>query len=110
MERAYFDDIYGLIDAVAEGLGRAVVPVHLLDPTTPVRVVSGFRPYEVPVFLHYHRQPYYTRLHQAVIDTLTRHCGPLLTVNRVGLALATAVADDALVGAKRRRRQRTPKT
>ena len=108
MERSYFDDIYGLIDAVGEGLGRAVVPVHLLDPSMPVRVVPGFRPYEVPVFLHYHRQPYYTRLHQAVIDTLTTHSESLMTVNRVGLDLATAVADDALVGAKRRRRQRAP--
>ena len=108
MERAYFDDIYGLIDAVGEGLGRAVVPVHLLDPSMPVRVVPGFRPYDVPVFLHYHRQPYYTRLHQAVIDTLTAHCEALMTIDRVGLDLATAVADDALVGAKRRRRRRAP--
>lgn len=109
MERSYFDDIYGLIDAVAEGYGRAVVAVHLLEPSMPVRVAPGFQPYEVPVFLHYHRQPYYTRLHQAIVDTLTRHCQARLRINRVGLDLATAVADDALVGAQRRRRRRAPK-
>ena len=37
MLRAYFDDIYGLIDAVSEGIGRAVVPVHLVKPEHQVR-------------------------------------------------------------------------
>lgn len=103
MERAFFDDIYGLIDAVAEGIGRAVVPVHLLGPELAVRAVPGFRPYDVPVFLHYHRQPYYTRMQQCVIDTLTHECGALLRANRQQLQLDGAVADDALVGANRRR-------
>lgn len=106
MERAYFDDIYGLIDAVAEGIGRAVVPVHLLDPSLPVRVVAGFRPFDVPVFLHYHHQPYYTRLQQAVIETVLLQCPPLLRTNRLGMADAAAVADDALVAAQSRQRQR----
>lgn len=107
MERAYFDDIYGLIDAVSEGLGRAVVPVHLLDPAMPVRVVPGFRPFDVPVFLHYHHQPYYTRLQQAVIDALLLHCPPLLRTDRIGLDCdEIGVADDALVAAQARQRQR----
>lgn len=106
MERAYFDDIYGLIDAVSEGVGRAVVPVHLLEPSMPVRVVPGFKPIEVPVFLHYHHQPYYTRLQKSVIDTLLTRCPPLLRTNRLGVALEAAVADDALVAAQSRQRQR----
>ena len=57
----------------------------------------------MPVFLHYHRQPYYTRMQQVVIDTLTRECGDLLRINRQQLDLDAAVADDALVGANRRR-------
>lgn len=72
MLRAYFDDIYGLIDAVSEGVGRAVVPLHLLRPEHEVRPVPGFRPYEVPVFLHHYTQPYYTALQRSVIDTLVR--------------------------------------
>ncbi len=103
MERVYFHDIYGLIDAVCEGIGRVVLPVHLLEPDMPIRVVPGFRPYEVPVFLHYYRQPYYTQMQQAVIDTLRRECPSLLQVNRLNLDLHGALADDALVAAKRRR-------
>jgi len=101
MLRAYFDDIYGLIDAVSEGIGRAVVPLHLVRPEHQVRMVPGFRPYEVPVFLHYHAQPYYTKLHRAVIDTLTRECSRYYDAWQLGHE-GKAVADDALVAANRR--------
>ena len=37
-------------------------------------MVPGLRPYEVPVFLNYHSQPYYTKLQRAVINTLQREC------------------------------------
>jgi hypothetical protein len=42
-------------------------------------------------------------MQQVVIDTLTRECGALLSANRQQLDLDAAVADDALVGANRRR-------
>jgi len=102
MLRAYFDDIYGLIDAVSEGVGRAVVPIHLLRPEHHVRLVPGFRPYEVPVFLHHHTQPYYTRLQRAVIDTLTHECARHYEGYRLHGHEDVAVADDALVAANRR--------
>jgi DNA-binding transcriptional LysR family regulator len=101
MLRAYFDDIYGLIDAVSEGIGRAVVPLHLIRPEHQVRMVPGFRPYEVPVFLHYHAQPYYTKLHRAVIDTLARECSRHYDAWQLGHE-GKAVADDALIAANRR--------
>jgi DNA-binding transcriptional LysR family regulator len=103
MLRAYFDDIYGLIDAVSEGIGRAVVPVHLVRPDHHVRAVPGYRAFEVPVVLQFHRQPYHTRLQRAVIDTLTRECPGLLARNRMRGNGEGAIADDALVAANRRR-------
>ena len=103
MQRVYFDDIYGLIDAVSEGIGRAVVPVHLIQPAHCVRAVPGYRPFEVPVMLNYHAQPYYTRLQRTVIDTLTTECAPLLNANRALGEGGKAVADDALVASNRRR-------
>ena len=103
MLRAYFDDIYGLIDAVSEGIGRAVVPVHLVKPEHQVRAVPGYRPFEVPVLLQFHKQPYYTRLQRAVIDTLSNECPALLRRNRMQGDGDGAIADDALVAANRRR-------
>jgi DNA-binding transcriptional LysR family regulator len=108
MRRAYFDDIYGLIDAVSAGIGRAVVPVHLIRPEHQVRAVPGYRPFEVPVILQYHGQPYYTRLQRAVIETLTIECAPLLNANRQLGEAGSAVADDALVAANRRRVRSAP--
>jgi DNA-binding transcriptional LysR family regulator len=102
MLRAYFDDIYGLIDAVSEGVGRAVVPIHLIRPEHHVRLVPGFRPYEVPVFLHFHSQPYYTKLQRAVIDTLSRECSRHYEAYRQHGHAEAAVADDALIAANRR--------
>ena len=112
MLRAYFDDIYGLLDAVSEGVGRAVVPLHLIRPDHHVRLVPGFKPYEVPVFLHHHTQPYYTRLYRAVIDTLTRECSLHYEAYRQHGHTDVALPDDALIGANRRMlsKQRTTAT
>lgn len=109
MLRAYFDDIYGLIDAVSQGIGRAVVPVHLIRPEHAVRPVAGYRPFEVPVLLQFHTQPHPTRLQRAVIDTLTRECPPLLKANRLRGESGAAIADDALLQIERRRRRKDRK-
>jgi DNA-binding transcriptional LysR family regulator len=100
MLRAYFDDIYGLIDAVAEGVGRAVVPAHLIRAEHAVRMVPGFKPYEVPVFLNYHSQPYYTKLQRAVIDTLQRECSLHYASDRMH---GCAIAGDPAEAAARRK-------
>ncbi len=103
MLRAYFDDIYGLIDAVSEGIGRAVVPAHLLRAEHEVRRVAGYRAYDVPVFLHYHQHPYYTRTQRHVIDTLVRESARRYdALERSG----AAVPDDHLLAAERRARRR----
>jgi len=63
LKRSYLDDIYGILDGVALGLGRAVVSRHLVtDPR--VRIVLMPKPVCTPVYLHWHEQPYYPRLHQ----------------------------------------------
>lgn len=74
LQRAYFDDIYGLIDAVAEGVGRAVVPLHLIAALDSVRRVEGFQHLDAPVYLQHPAQTSPTRLHTAVRETLTVEC------------------------------------
>jgi DNA-binding transcriptional LysR family regulator len=77
IERAYFDDIYGLIDAVANGIGLAVVPVHLLRPEHAVRAVPGYAAIDLPVILHFHQLARPTQLQRAVVKALIDEC-PLL--------------------------------
>ena len=80
--RAFMDEIYALIDGVAAGLGRGIVSKHLVANDPRVQIVSGFKSMEVPVFLHYHKQPYFTALHKSTVNALQTNCPSLLTVKK----------------------------
>lgn len=79
--RSYTADVYGIIDGVALGLGRAVVPRHLLAGRDDVRVLPEYRPQPSEVWLHHFTLPYYSRLQQAVIEVLRRSCAETLAGN-----------------------------
>lgn len=66
----YFDDIYLIIEAVKHGLGRAIIPRHLLNQTPQLKAVEGYQPMITPIYLSYIKQAHKTRLHQAVISHL----------------------------------------
>lgn len=70
--RCYLDDVYGILDGVEMGLGRAVVSKHLIKKEMQIRIVRDLPAMKNPVVLHYLTQPYYTRTHQIVIETLSR--------------------------------------
>lgn len=70
--RSYFDDCYGIIDGVALGLGKAVMPEHLVTDNSQIKISKDFKPYKVDVILHYYHQPFYSKLHQAVVETLSK--------------------------------------
>lgn len=76
--RAFLDEVYALRDGVALGMGRAVISRHLVEDDPRVVIVDEFVPIRVPVLLHYFRQPFYTRLHERVIETLTSRVPQLL--------------------------------
>jgi DNA-binding transcriptional LysR family regulator len=68
-QRSFMDDVYGLIDGVKQGLGRAVVPRHLIENDSAIKIVNE-KELTVPVYLNYYSQPYYSKLHQLVVKTL----------------------------------------
>ena len=68
--RSFLDEIYGIIDGVALGLGRAVVPKHLIAVDKRVRTVSGLKTLLSPVYLACYQQSISTQLHQAVMKRL----------------------------------------
>ncbi len=74
IKRCYLDEIYSILDAVKAGWGRAVVPSHLVHKSKDFKIVPGRVALELPIFFHYWRQPYYTRLQKAFISMIT---GPL---------------------------------
>lgn len=70
LRRSFLDDIYGILDGVALGFGRAVVPRHLAARTPGLRIVDSFKPLREPVLLCYYDQPYLPKLETAVIEAL----------------------------------------
>lgn len=74
IQRTFVADIYGILDGVAQGLGRGVVSKHLLKDYEGIRLVRGAPTQKIPVVAHYHVQPVYPRLHQAVLRELEARC------------------------------------
>ena len=51
------------------GIRSAVVPEHLIEDVKGLEIVEG-KPLGVPVYLQYFKQPYYSKLHQSVVQVL----------------------------------------
>ncbi len=68
--RLFMHDCYGIIDGVIAGLGRAVMPAHLLKGNDKVRILDGYQPYLLQVCMQFFTQTRYSRLHLAVSDLL----------------------------------------
>lgn len=77
-QRSYLDEVYGILDGVRLGLGRAVVSRHLVEQVKGIRAVSGYKAMKIPVYLYYHQLPYYTRLQQNVVAALRERVGEYL--------------------------------
>jgi DNA-binding transcriptional LysR family regulator len=70
--RMFLDDVYGLVDGVRLGLGRAVLPLHLIQSQHGITPDSDFKPVKSPVYLNYYQQPYYSKLHAEVLRVLLK--------------------------------------
>ena len=72
-ERIFFDEIYGLLDGVANGLGRAVVSKHLITPSLNVEIVKKYKPMKNKVMLHYQSLPHTARVKKQFIRHLNSY-------------------------------------
>lgn len=68
--RNYFDDIYGIIDAVALGYGQAIVSKHLLKDARGIRVKKHKKRMISDVYLSYFKRTYYPLAHREIIQVL----------------------------------------
>ena len=79
IERHYLDGISGIIAATNLGLGKAVLPIHLLKGSHDLKVLFPKISLNTPVYLQYYQQSYYSRLHQLTVETLldntSKHLG-----------------------------------
>lgn len=79
VRRGYLDEIYGIMDGVALGIGRAVIPRHLAARDERLRIAKGFHPLRTPVYLLYFKQPFYTELHKVTVAQLLKAAPRLLS-------------------------------
>ena len=70
--RSFMGDVYGIINGVELGLGRAVMSKHLIEDNSKVKIVKGYKKYLRDVTLNYFEQPYYSKLHQEIVSQLVK--------------------------------------
>jgi DNA-binding transcriptional LysR family regulator len=78
LERRYLDNIYGVIEGVRLGLGRAVVAKHLIAHERSFEILNPRMTLEVPVSLYFYAQPFYPKMHQRVVDHIVEGAKRLL--------------------------------
>ncbi len=70
--RSFMGDVYGIIEGVEEGLGRAVMSKHLVEDNRKVKIIRGFKSYKRPITLHYYERPFETELARKVREELKK--------------------------------------
>ncbi len=78
IKRHYLDDVHGLIQGVQQKLGKAVLPLHLIREHTDFQILTPTQIFEIPVYLYYYSQPYYSKLHFKTVEILTSSFEKLL--------------------------------
>lgn len=73
LRRRYLDDVYGIIDGVRLGMGKAILPYHLINEYPDLKILNPKVELEVSIYLHYFRQPFYTELHKNVLKTILEY-------------------------------------
>jgi DNA-binding transcriptional LysR family regulator len=68
--RRYLDDAYGLLDGAALGLGRAVLPLHMVRGDRRLRILQPQKVLRLPVHLHSLALPYTPRWHDEVLQAI----------------------------------------
>lgn len=70
IQRCFVGNLNGIIAAVDAGLGRAVMPRHLIKNQKNIRPLKGQKEMITPVYLYVLKQPFYSKLHERVIEEL----------------------------------------
>ena len=79
LRRSFMGDVYGIIDGVEKGLGKAVMSKHLIAQNKAVTIKEGYKKYVRPVTMHYYYRPYYSKLMTTVLQELQENCARFLS-------------------------------
>ena len=82
IRRSYLDEIYSCIDGVAQGIGRSVLPLHLVKDDVRIRIHQEFNSLKMPVYLHYFQKPVRSELEKEVIELFQQEMPRQLALHR----------------------------
>ena len=82
IRRSYLDEIYSCIDGVAQGIGRSVLPLHLVKDDVRIRIHQEFNSLKMPVYLHYFQKPVRSELEKEVIELFQHEMPRQLALHR----------------------------
>lgn len=71
--RSFMGDVYGIIDGVELGLGRAVMSKNLIINNKKIKQVKGFKTYTKDITINYFEQPFYSLLHKKICENSFRY-------------------------------------
>jgi len=78
IRRSYLDEIYSCIDGVANGIGRSVLPFHLVKDDSRIRIYHDYQSLKMPVYLHYFQHPVQSELEKQVVELFQSEIPKLL--------------------------------
>lgn len=79
LKRSFMGDVFGIVDGVEMGLGRAVMSRHLIEANSKIKVVKGFKKFSKEIVLHFYEKPFYSKLHHQAVGALEKHAQRFLT-------------------------------
>lgn len=83
IQRSYFDDVYGIIDAVRNGLGQAIVSKHLVLKEQKIAVKRHRKRMQDPIYLYHPKAAFYSRKHALLLEALKASVPRLLDEARL---------------------------
>lgn len=69
-KRGFMGDVYGILDGVALGLGKAVMSKHLVENDKRFKIVPSKKKYVRPIVLCYLKRAYYPPVFNNIIEKL----------------------------------------
>ena len=70
IRRTFMGDVYGIIDGVESGLGKAVMSRHLVEENSKIKILKSSKKYFRDVTLNYFEQPYYSKLQNMIVNEI----------------------------------------
>lgn len=72
LKRKYLDEIYSVIDGVAEGWGVSILPEHLIKSDGRIRIIQPKKKLSMPVYVCFRSRPYYPKVFQTALELMKK--------------------------------------